>query len=196
MGRLVTALLPGSLVAWKPPIPDLPVSEPQWAPRPECICSGEGGRKEGGQNQPWLPCPAAFTHRALPPSPCHALCHPFRGSSGSEWFSPCPTPTQVGRGAGQGPGPPITPLTPKPPCFLCPGVCSLPPLCLSSRPPRSSPCPPCSLLHWPPTNLSWPLSPSPSSHLLLTGMSLGQRQAPSPPPLPLCALVSLSLSVL
>ena len=112
MGRLVTALLPGSLVAWKPPIPDLPVSEPQWAPRPECICSGEGGRKEGGQNQPWLPCPAAFTHRALPPSPCHALCHPFRGSSGSEWFSPCPTPTQVGRGAGQGPGPPLLPSPP------------------------------------------------------------------------------------
>lgn len=194
---MVTALLPGSLVAWKPPIPDLPVSEPQWAPRSECICTGEGGREEGRRPEPTLapvPCCLHPSCAASIPMSCSLPSLPWLLGIRMV-FTVAPPPLKWGAGQGRDLAPHYSPH-PQATMFPLSWCVFPPPLCLSSRPPRSSPCPPCSLLHWPPTNLSWPLSPSPSSHLLLTGMSLGQRQSPSPLPLPLCALVSLSLSVL
>lgn len=124
--------------------------------------------------------PCTHAHRALShsPPPC---------SLGSKWFPPWapppPPPRHWSGGRGRaGPGHPIAPLAPKPPCFFRPGVCPPPPLCLSSRPPCSSlsPCPRCSLFtRLQLTFLGLSLPPPPSSHLLLTGMSLGQRRGPS-----------------
>lgn len=96
MGRSVTTSLPGSLVASKPPIRDLPVPEPQYYGPQER--NAVGPRREEGRRPrpPWPPCPAAFTHPALPPSPCHAPCHPFHRSLGSEWCPPWPHPHPSG----------------------------------------------------------------------------------------------------
>lgn len=159
---------PGSLSSWSPV---------QWTPRiSKCSWAQEGGQS------------CRSSHTLLYPLHCHPFCPaPIPASCSHPSLSPlllgiqmvstmAPPPPEWGAGQGGDLTTPIALLAPKPPCFSCCGVCPPPPLCLSSRPPRSSlcPCPPCSLLHSSPTNLSWPLSPPPSSHLLLTGMSLGQ----------------------
>lgn len=175
MGGLVTVLTPRILGGWMgnspPRIPQL-LGLSTVDPKNFKMLLGPGGRPK----LPLAPTPccahSTVTHSALHPSQPLALSHPFHHCFlGSKWFPPWPHPHLSGDLIT-----PIAHLAPKPPCFSCCSVCPPPPLCLSSRPPRSSlsPCPPCSLLHSSPTNLSWPLSPSPSSHLLLTGMSPGQ----------------------
>lgn len=110
-------------------------------------------------------------------------------SLGSEWFPPWPHPHRR-RGRGRaGPGHPHAALAPKPPCFFCPGVCPPPPLCLYSPPcPLVAPQPP----HSPPTNLSRPLSLSPSLPVSFLPSAPrrdvpGPVTGPPPLPLPLCS---------
>ena len=181
MGRLVTTSLPGSLVAWKPPIQDLPVSGPQHRGSQEqnALGSPEGG-KEGGQDHPRLPCPAAFTHPSLHPSH-HALCHPFHCSSGSKWFPPWPHPHLSGARGWAGTRPP--PSLSSPPNHHVSSVPVCVPRLLSASPlgrlarPLVHPAAFFTSLRLTFLGLSVSLSlslSSPSSHLLLTGMSLGR----------------------
>lgn len=174
-----------------------PWASAQWAPRTsECSWAREGGKEAkaapGSHAQlcPFRPAPipTACSQPSLPPL--------LLGIQMVSTVAPPPPKW----GAGQG-GDLATPSLSLPRSHHVSSVLVCVPCLLSASPlGRSlllSPCPPCSLLHSSPTNPSWPLSlPPPSSHLLLTGMSPGQRRAPPPFPLPLCALVSLSLSVL
>lgn len=153
-----------------------------------------GGRARN-PSCPWLPCLLCpFCAMLCPPhpfgpAPMHIVLSAIPllpapwDPNGFHRGPPRPPPRHWSGGRGRaGPGHPIAPLAPKPPCFFRPGVCPPPPLCLSSRPPCSSlsPCPRCSLFtRLQLTFLGLSLPPPPSSHLLLTGMSLGQRRGPS-----------------
>lgn len=181
-------------------------SETPPAPGPQCSgpprTSEYPWAREGGQSCPWptrsaAPIPPRTS--ALQPSPPRA--QPSLSSSllGIQMVSTMAPRPRGGLGQGGALATPITLLAPKPPStFLlsqCVSPASAPPL-LSAARSSSSACLPCSLftcLQLIFLGLSLPTS---SSHLLLTGMSLGQRRAPPPLPLPLCARVSLSLSVL
>lgn len=170
-----------------------PVQDPS-APGPQHSGPGKDGGREGGPGFPWLPCPAVPTPPYHPPCTHPTSCSAVRFTI-ALWdpngFHCGPTPTQVGGGAGQGPGHPHRCPCPQATMFLL-FRCVSP---ASSRLPRSSssPCPPCSLFHSSPTNLSWPLSPllPPSApHRDVPGPAAGPCASPSAS---LCTRLSVSL---
>ena len=165
MEEWVTAPTPRILGGWEAPMQDLPAPGPQ--------CTGSQGRQNvlgtrSGGGREAKAAPGTHTlHCTLTHPPCTIPTSCSQPSlspllPGIQMVSTmAPPPLEWARGPGQDLTTPIALLAPKSPCFSCCGVCPPPPLCLSSRPPRSSlsPCAPCSLLRSSPTNLSWPLSP-------------------------------------
>lgn len=132
---LVTASTPRILGGWETPTQDPPAPGPQHS-GPQELQYALGPKRKALAPTPCIP-PAPIGPAPIPtscsqPSPSPLLL-------GIQMVSTmAPPPPVWGTGQGQDPTTPITLLAPKPPCFSCRNVCPPPPLCLSSRPPRSS----------------------------------------------------------